>query len=875
MSATSSSATSKRRVCEQQDWPLPTRLTDPLLGLGYEQLTELFQQTGLPEGWSRAYAAEIAVATQAVISRQIGLMSTGRARWTGVAKALVGVCLAERWQEGGDDCDMDFEAHLEHDDRSSDRRGVGSAIADSVVLPTPFDEMKGIQDLLLADPTVGWGNGSGGLRRLYEHTVLCGPFPVTAKRGESRSWALSSSGDFATLDHAFGVEATKTRPLLPVAACAAFASPRRTVFVDGLPEPVELPSLWEFVATLLVWGADEARLRLLEFLNEEAAREVSPRRERPDGGTVADTTLNTTASQALSWMLRAFEVAPAYPRLRERWSSKPIAVSLEELQQTVATWRAERTAVPLLLYRRKRLELIAAVEQHRRRDGSLDPTCVFRALKRLVFFLLLGELSARIGEIARLSPASFIKLFEHGGYTTPAFVLQTSKRGRRVGGPSQQIKPVTALTASYFTEFLMLCGIGLDDTQPFWMAQFAYRPQDGGTYAVENRRPGPRMGANSLSNALVRSIDGKVEPLLSRPAGGGYAAHSFRHLGSQVSSAVGTGYFQHHPDLMVKISHEVFSAAQLGHQLQADRLGYRDLEANRTLWALKTALGDPSAGIPGVLDVLTGDAGARRGWDIDSIRGTLIRLRLARQRVDQISQKLTGIRLERLALRDEPLPPVPTQHDKLPVGRKLDLMLSRDVARERRARDRDILDDRIEQAHEDRDAAQTTAEAVAAELAAIRQAGHTHPLPDYLPTADEVRERGGDPGYALDQETWEQALARADVRLALLALEPAPISIRLRHELNLPEFAAVLGMSAGGLRKRLRGEHEPFFLLDGRDSPLIVLGDRATSKLRFIDVDKLPESFLRQLLPEQREMIDQLLAVPMGSTQWGGRQLTL
>jgi len=50
--------------------------------------------------------------------------------------------------------------------------------------------------------------------------------------------------------------------------------------------------------------------------------------------------------------------------------------------------------------------------------------------------------------------------------------------------------------------------------------------------------------------------------------------------------------------------------------------------------------------------------------------------------------------------------------------------------------------------------------------------------------------------------------------------------------------------------------------------------ERARLKeLRFIDTGKLPDSFLQRLLPEQCEMIEQLLAVPMGSTRWSGRRM--
>jgi hypothetical protein len=41
---------STRSVGQAQDWPIPNRLNDPLLGLGFEQLTELFEVTGLRAG---------------------------------------------------------------------------------------------------------------------------------------------------------------------------------------------------------------------------------------------------------------------------------------------------------------------------------------------------------------------------------------------------------------------------------------------------------------------------------------------------------------------------------------------------------------------------------------------------------------------------------------------------------------------------------------------------------------------------------------------------------------------------------------------------------------------------------------------------------
>ena len=836
-----------RGVGQAQDWPISTRLDDPLLGLGFGQLTELWEETGLPEGWCEEFAAEVAEATHAVISRQIGEMSGERTRWAGTASALAGVCLAERWDEGDED-------------------------ADAMLRATPFAELLAVQTQFRADPTVGWSTGASGLRRLYEYGERGGQLERLEK-GRRIAWQLADERDFQQLDRASAaaIRSQKRRARLPVAACACFAAPRRTCRITDVDETVELPSVWQLVATVLVWGADEARARTLEFLNEEASREVAPRSDRPSGGRVAHSSLATTSSEAHSWLLRCYEVAAAYPSLRDRWAVKPRSVSLRELQETVEQWTADRTAVQLLDYRRKRRQLIADVESCRRKDGTLDPARSRRKLKRLLLFLLLGETSARIGEIARIAPADFFPDYQLDSYLTAAVAITASKSGRRSAAP-KQIKAISAETARYLRELLEICGIPLTDTESIWMSHFAYGPGDDGRYEIERRLTGPRLRPSSLSGTLTPLSGGVVAPLLPRPGGrGGFGAHSFRHMGEQLSFQVGSTWLQARKEWQTRVTAQVFCDAQLGHQMAQDKLGYKDLEANRPLWALRTALGDPAAHVPGLIDLLAGDAGARRGWNIDTIRSALIRLRIASQRVAAATQTLASLGLERRALRDRPLPHIPAKLDGLTVKEMQKLALVRDVAREGRDRDRDALDDQIEQAHQELTTLQTTHSRIAAELDLIRSNGRNHPLPDELPTRAELQAADTPDQDPLDEETWEQALARADIRLELLALEPDPVSTRIRHKLNLAEFGAVVGITPSALRKRLRGDHEPLFPLDGPDSPLNVIGDPTTSKLRFIDIDKLPQEFLRQLLPEQHEMIEQLLAVPMGSTRWGGR----
>jgi hypothetical protein len=45
---------------------------------------------------------------------------------------------------------------------------------------------------------------------------------------------------------------------------------------------------------------------------------------------------------------------------------------------------------------------------------------------------------------------------------------------------------------------------------------------------------------------------------------------------------------------------------------------------------------------------------------------------------------------------------------------------------------------------------------------------------------------------------------------------------------------------------------------------------KVSERLRCITVDRLPAGFMNRLLPEQHELIAQLLLVPMGSSRWKG-----
>lgn len=397
------------------------------------------------------------------------------------------------------------------------------------------------------------------------------------------------------------------------------------------------------------------------------------------------------------------------------------------------------------------------------------------------------------------------------------------------------------------------------------------------------------VSAAQLSRRLVQRHN--LPPVLPRPnRATGYPAHTVRHLVERVSYPVGANWLAENPALEDSFCPQIFPDALLGHVPAKDTLGYKDLAHNRDLWTLRAALGEPGRGVPGVLDLLLGEAGARHGWNVQELQTICMRHRQAKKRLEKAQAELAARQLELNAIEDKPLPIAPKlsieQAEALLESQDagiaslrselrrltslVELLLARDLAAEQSHQAMVRLNRQITTIREEIDAAQAARDQIKDELKDFRDRGRTLPLLDETPTTDELRDAGQLGAHGLDEETWEEVVERADVPIeSIFAIEKEVA--RIRHLLNIAEFAAVLGMTPGGLRKRLSGRHEPYFDLEGPDSPLVTIPGHP--KLRFIDVDKLPRSFRRSLLPEQRMMIDQLLAVPMGSTRWGGRRL--
>lgn len=433
----------RRRVGERLEWPVAHSIEDEILGLSYGELIELWEERGLPEGWSVEMAAELRGATWCVVSAQIGAMAGARLRWGSTVGTLARLCASERFDEESDE-----------------------------LKATPFDDLAEFDTELRADPAFGWGTGPSGLRRLYEYGQEHGPFGHVAGR-RAEPWQPAHDDDHEPLDRAWAVALRHgpRRPRLPIEVCSLFAAPKRERTVLGVEGLVGLPSVFQLVATFLVWGPDEVRARGFVLLSDEAEREVAPRVNRPEGGRVARGTLENIATDIYSWMLRAHEAASGHPELLKAWLPKPRPLPVEDLE-SVEDWRADRSGVPLHVYRRTRSLLRDKVERARRRDGTLDPTRTMLNLRDLLLVDLTGT-GARIGELARIRPCDYIPEWHCDDRVVPAVRLRPRKTRR--GRPAAwRIKAIHPETARYLEEWFEFVGLSRDEERPIWMSRFSY-----------------------------------------------------------------------------------------------------------------------------------------------------------------------------------------------------------------------------------------------------------------------------------------------------------------------------------------------------------------------------------------------------------------
>src|SRR4051794_36235407 len=125
-----------------RDWPLYETLED--LGLGFDALDGVLVDK--PEDWSPGVAAELALATHAVVSALIGTMGAGREGVSAALRALAGMCAVEVV--------------------STDAKG------DAILEPSPWPDWgtPGTQELLRTSTYAGWGSARGPWRRLSGRT---------------------------------------------------------------------------------------------------------------------------------------------------------------------------------------------------------------------------------------------------------------------------------------------------------------------------------------------------------------------------------------------------------------------------------------------------------------------------------------------------------------------------------------------------------------------------------------------------------------------------------------------------------------------------------------------------------------------------------
>lgn len=809
---------------QRQPWQVIDRLDHPALGLRFEQLTDAFAPFGLPSGWDSDLAAQYALAVHGFISRELGTMATNRSAWAPKMRALVAVLMT----------------------------GIGRQ-------PVPFfafaKQHHGFRD----SKAWGWGTGEAGLRRLYECAQSHGELRYVDAPLGTPGWRLSGSKDFQALDRAWANALTFDDepgflPLLGVQACSCFAVTRRRVLVEqeaelnsdagGVSVLVDVPSLWELIAVAFLLGSRGLKTRAQRWVAMEAQRPPGARARNRHHSQRARGSIETLVGYVNGVFNRFETVAGSLDGVAGWEMRRRIELSSELLADNPSRTE-DRTAVPLTRFRRARAQCLADVERLRPTrsvaTGRKERRRYTTKLRRLLMLDLLGQLGARPNEVVRLLVLDVVALHHFGdGLAAPAVFHTPSRKG---SGPPVDpcMRPIAPQTHELLQEWIAWMELAPSDPLfPGWTA--ARVAHDFGTAAVIPLPTDPNRG---------------------------YAPTRVRHLAEALGFAVGIDWIETAPEWNERISAQVLADAFLTHRMKADALGYKDLEHNRALWAARAALGAPERNVAGVHDRLLTDAGARRGWDLDAIREAL-RLRHAAAHRSAEAERARAI-ASRRASQQRSQSALGTAADLRTLTHRelLELALRRDEARD----DAATADKRVAAATSMHERAQQDTVAADAVLDRLKTAGRTAPLADCVPLANELP----DGVASLDTETWDEALSRAttiidDARRTLVGGVEAADG-RMRCYLNLPEFAAVCGVSERAVRAWLQADGGPNapFPTHGPDRVVVAVGNR----LRVVAVERLPAAFMNRLLREQIELMEQLLMVPMGSSRWGGRSVEI
>jgi hypothetical protein len=806
----------------------------------------------VPEGWTERDSRRLAVATHAVVSALIGEMGAGRTSIPAALRALAGMAAARivvdqdsTGAHGEDDDDVEAVWH------GQQRRPV-------VVEPSPWPEWASerVQRAIRESRAAGWGGKTAPWRRIAGAKFQ----QVRPAPGEPDMFVVDAPDDYQAVDSAWRIAkaASRKRPLLPLRLCSAFVPPARTLLLDDLEQPlqVEMPSAWQLIAQLVVWGPEAGQERLIAWIASRAEEVLPPRADRPEGGRHTSGAMDGLVRCARVWFLAIRDVAPAFNGVLDEWQ-RPIELDGDRIADGVDAFM-DRTAIPLHVFRRGLTEARLAFSGYVRGDGTMRDGW-FLHLRFALVLGMLGDLACRPSELARVCPGDIREGFFEDPETglrvavTEVRVIVAAKggerRGRRRRSRQPRWKPIHPDTAADLRLWLALTNVSSAERRPIWVAS------PGGQ---------KRMTGDALS-AVLKSTSCGI-PRLPRLTGRAYTADNVRHMASLLAQDVGHAWLHARPSALSQVSAYAFSEALLCHQPRSDMLGYMDVKTRPELWGARAALGAPS--VPGTLALIHEDAGARLGWDILAIQKAALELELATAQAVEIQRQIAKLELDEDAITQAMITP------RVPGGEVSDaefrrIMLAREAAKEDRDRALWKVQRELRSWYTEVEVAVGRRAAARAAISHLEATGRTHALDDREPTRLELEADmpDGERRVALDEETWEQALDRAKLRITLVLDQPVPGPPPIRHILNLREFAAVLGMTDRALRDRLSGRASALFPLSGPSSPLVGEG-----KLRSIDVDKLPEGLKRRLLPEQLEMIEQFCAVRMGSTWYGGRR---
>lgn len=784
-------------------WPICSSLDDPRLGLTYGQLSTTLRTAPAAEAWDQSTAAELAQAVWLLLSHKAGTAINARVALPPWGKVVMQVAVTRL--PGEEAPPFPRFAQQERDLTERQRPGVGF----------------------------------GGVRTMWRRMIDAGPFTDVHATDDRARWTVKHIADYDALDTAWDeaqLAPSEARsephyplPLLPLELLSAMFPARRSQY------GIAIPALWELVASLLFAGPAVVRLRGQQLLANLSRSEI------------ARTTLRGCQSHINGFSAAATAIS-RWQAVTRPWET-PMRVTLTAAARKRAGRGTDRTAPSLARARAARADARRRLGRSRETRRSAWAECREQSrLKRILLLEITTQTLSRVNEVTSRTVAHYDPRHDFGdGLIWPAIFFQASKD---ISGNITPIhKPIHPLTASALDEWLSEWGLSRK-SDPLFPAS-----------AMQLHEPMDPQAASSFFSGREGT------PTIPRPGrsrGPGQGIHSLKHLGEQLAFGVGQEFLRTNPSWEERITPQVFPDSAAFHFFRDEVHQYKDLEAHRERWSTRALLGVPRQGIPGVIDLFMGDAGARRVWDYEAVRSCLSRIEQATRRAEAARYELEAAERE-LRRCTASLTAAPTvteieEHNPMRaivlLQRRLEDAADRDAVRDRA----DAARDRRHTAELARNEADHASKEARLNLKAIQAAGPSVILPDWTPLDDR----------AAEEEAFEEALARVRAELASTAVDsrlecPATpeVMLRVREVVNLNEWAAVWGVHDKTVRRHVSGERRAPIPLDGA---VVKLGAR----LRFIDIAALFEGWQNRLTLSQREMLEQILRIPLGQTRFGG-----